>query len=849
MAKITFTRSNSANILTPSSGHASLFIDSADGYIKVRNPDGTITSYGPSGAISEANAYTDQKISELVDSAPGLLDTLNELAAALGDDANFAATVTGLISDEAAARLSADNDLQDLIDAETLARENADQDLQDAIDLVDAKEFVYEYADLASFPAIGEAQRIYIAKDTNYQYRFEQVVLPESYDWVVGSGGDFSTLHDAMASASVLDGHKIQVLNGTYESNVQLNISKKVKIYGESRAGVILQTSASTSAPVTMINVSVDDVLLKDMTIKHRKTNNTSVETAVVASGGGFPQTRISNFIMDNCLVEHVEFGVVSRGTGWMVSNSTISYMGGTNSTRRHMGVYGFAGDCFVMNNVFKDNAASGSARAIAITSTTGTNPNETNEGNLLVEGNTQEGPMAQFISQDNWQGSAMSYNLYVKNNTTNETSAFISFYGTSANFGNILGDVTVEGNSISNNHEVATGLGKGLIGIDGAGSSLSFRSSALLVHEQSNTLGQLSFRADYAEASGSFGSLVGYKTAVFNQPQVSQDSSIGMYPGAPAVPSAGGGTSSEYIKLSPDTGLLKLDGSRAMEAALDMGGFKVSNAATPTLVGDLTTKGYVDQKVADLVNSAPSVLDTLKELADALGNDADFSTTVSNQLGSLDGRLDALEADPVTKTYVDGEISGLDSRLDALELDPVTKTYVDGADSDLQDAIDLKQDSLGTGLISQFLRGDLSWSALASTDISDFASAAKAAAVADSITDGVTDVAPSQNAVYDALALKQDSLGTGTSGQYLRGDLTWHAEKYIDTLSWSGSGPYTMSIPASTHGQGTDPSIDIRELDGSDWVDCVTVEVRINASGDITISNAENISGKVVIK
>lgn len=40
----------------------------------------------------------------------------------------------------------------------------------------------------------------------------------------------------------------------------------------------------------------------------------------------------------------------------------------------------------------------------------------------------------------------------------------------------------------------------------------------------------------------------------------------------------------------------------------------------------------------------------------------------------------------------------------------------------------------------------------------------AKAAAVADAISDGVTDVAPSQNAVYDALALKQDLL-TASNG------------------------------------------------------------------------------------
>ena len=36
----------------------------------------------------------DTKITNLVDFAPGALDTLNELAAALGDDANYAATIT-----------------------------------------------------------------------------------------------------------------------------------------------------------------------------------------------------------------------------------------------------------------------------------------------------------------------------------------------------------------------------------------------------------------------------------------------------------------------------------------------------------------------------------------------------------------------------------------------------------------------------------------------------------------------------------------------------------------------------------------------------------------------------------
>ncbi|RED54805.1 hypothetical protein [Cohnella lupini] len=43
-------------------------------------------------------AKIDLAIANLIDSAPGALDTLNELAAAMGDDPNFAATVTNAIA-------------------------------------------------------------------------------------------------------------------------------------------------------------------------------------------------------------------------------------------------------------------------------------------------------------------------------------------------------------------------------------------------------------------------------------------------------------------------------------------------------------------------------------------------------------------------------------------------------------------------------------------------------------------------------------------------------------------------------------------------------------------------------
>jgi hypothetical protein len=52
------------------------------------------TTASVTSAISTANSYTDTSVANLVDSSSATLDTLNELAAALGDDPNFATTVS-----------------------------------------------------------------------------------------------------------------------------------------------------------------------------------------------------------------------------------------------------------------------------------------------------------------------------------------------------------------------------------------------------------------------------------------------------------------------------------------------------------------------------------------------------------------------------------------------------------------------------------------------------------------------------------------------------------------------------------------------------------------------------------
>jgi hypothetical protein len=61
----------------------------------------------------------------------------------------------------------------------------------------------------------------------------------------------------------------------------------------------------------------------------------------------------------------------------------------------------------------------------------------------------------------------------------------------------------------------------------------------------------------------------------------------------------------------------------------------QITLASTASLPSNLATETYVTTAISNLVDSAPTTLDTLNELAAALGDDSNFATTVTTALGT----------------------------------------------------------------------------------------------------------------------------------------------------------------------------------------------------------------------
>lgn len=138
-----------------------------------------------------------------------------------------------------------------------------------------------------------------------------------------------------------------------------------------------------------------------------------------------------------------------------------------------------------------------------------------------------------------------------------------------------------------------------------------------------------------------------------------------------------------EDVEAKPATGLYKLIADGDSDALIQ-------------------AKAYADQAVANLVNAAPEALDTLKELADAIGNDANFATTILDKVGAVDAKVGKAAEDGEAATGLFKDLADtkaeLEAKVEATKNEiPDVSDFITGSEADtkievaLQDKADLE--------------------------------------------------------------------------------------------------------------------------------------------------------------
>lgn len=138
---------------------------------------------------------------------------------------------------------------------------------------------------------------------------------------------------------------------------------------------------------------------------------------------------------------------------------------------------------------------------------------------------------------------------------------------------------------------------------------------------------------------------------------------------------------------------VLYLDNSEKDITLAEMGADTSAQVSSKVAESLSTAKLYTDQKVASLVGGAPEALDTLKELADALNNDANIAANVTKKIGELSN---SLTSETNTRKASDDEINAnIKTQVDKLQ----------ASDTALSDRLDTEVQNRETGDIEGYTK------------------------------------------------------------------------------------------------------------------------------------------------
>ena len=271
-------------------------------------------------------------------------------------------------------------------------------------------------------------------------------------------------------------------------------------------------------------------------------------------------------------------------------------------------------------------------------------------------------------------------------------------------------------------------------------------------------------------------------------------------------------------------------DGTISGITFIDEDSFSTNSATrVPT---QQSIKAYVDAQVAGVVDSAPAALNTLNELAAALGDDASFSTTTSDALGNRlrvdtasQGLTGTQQANAITNLGITATKAEL-NLLDGVTATTTELNYVDGVTSNIQTQLNAKY---GSG--SNVSLGTISSGAI------------------DSLTSSADIPQGSTANLYlvDTRSLAANTGGSIVFSSYYQGTTAVDGGSYIKGYkenATSGDYGYGLKFGVRENGQGTtDPVFTLNSSGNAIFTGTISSGA-ITSTGNSTFSGVIGVGG-----
>jgi hypothetical protein len=571
---------------------------------------------------TQIESMIDSNVNAIVDAAPGALDTLNELAAALGDDANFSTTITNQIaalpdSSQVSAIITADVDA-----AYVQARQTNQNFAYSALTgtpttlagygITDA--FDGAYGSLSGAPNVLDSSDVATIAGSLSGMSSEGVtaLVDSSY---VQARQDFA--YGSLTGAPTIPTNNNQLSNGAgyITSYTETNdLSSAVTWANVPNANITESSVTQHQAALSITESQISDL----------QSYLTSVPAQTFASLTGKPTTIAGYGITD----------AFDGAYGSLTGTPTIP----TNNNQLTNGA-GY------LTSYTETNDLSSAVTWANIPNANVPQSAVTQHQAALSITESQISDLGSYLTSV----PAQSFASLTSKPTT------IAGYGITDAFDGTYGSLTGTPTIPTNNNQLTNGAGYLTNAIDSAGVSAIITADVdqAFVEALGISAGLDSAQVvNVANAQGyltsvpaqSFSSLTGKPTTLSGYGITDGfDGAYGSLSGTPTIPTNnnqltnGAGFITGYTVTQSDV--------TGHQAALSITESQISDLGTYLTSSDLSTyatQTYVTNAVNNVIDAAPGALDTLNELAAAIGDDANFSATITAQIAS---KLDSAQA------------------------------------------------------------------------------------------------------------------------------------------------------------------------------------------------------------